>query len=82
MAEFKKSIVYTLKYEGFDIFTDIPEDAGGATKFGISINFAKGTNDLDLFDLDNDGQITKEDIKLLDSEKALEVYKEYFWDIA
>jgi len=82
MAEFKKSIVLTLKYEGFDVYTDISSDRGGATKWGISLNFAKGTNDLDIFDLDNDGQITKKDISLLDSEKALEIYKEYFWDIA
>lgn len=82
MAEFKNSIVYTSKYEGYDIFTTDPLDKGGATKFGISLNFAKGTNDLDLFDLDNDGQITKEDIRLMNSERALEVYKEYFWDVA
>lgn len=82
MAEFKKSIVLTLRYEGFDVYTDIKNDKGGPTRFGISLNFAKGTNDLDLFDLDNDGEITKEDIRLMDSERALEVYKEYFWDVA
>lgn len=82
MANFEKIIPLVLKMEGFDIFTDIPEDKGGATKFGISIEFAKDTNDLDLFDLDNDGQITKKDIILLTSERALEIYKEYFWDIA
>ena len=32
MAEFKKSIVLTLKYEGFDVYTDISSDRGGATK--------------------------------------------------
>ena len=82
MAEFKKSIIYTLGYEGWDIMTDDPSDKGGATRYGISLNFAQGTDDLDTFDLNNDSQITKEDIKLLTSEKALEIYKEYFWDIA
>lgn len=82
MADFNKSIKFTLVNEGHDIFTDDPLDKGGATKYGISINFAQGTNDLEMFDLDGDNEITKKDIKLLDSETALTVYKKYFWDVA
>lgn len=82
MAEFKKSIIYTLGYEGWDLITDDPSDKGGATRYGISLNFAQETDDLDTFDLNDDSQITKEDIKLLTSDKALDIYKEYFWDIA
>lgn len=78
MANFQKIIPFILKMEGHDVFTDIPEDKGGATKYGISINFAEDTNDLEMFDLDGDNEITKKDIKLLDSETALKVYKKYF----
>ena len=38
------------------------------TKYGIALNtFAKDTGDLDLFDLDGDGEITENDIKMLDT---------------
>ena len=36
MANFSKAIVKTLAKEGGAIFTDDPNDAGGATKYGIS----------------------------------------------
>lgn len=82
MADFYKAIQFTSKYEGGEKFTDDPLDRGGATRWGVSLRFAEGTNDLALFDLDKDGKITKNDIKLLDKDTAYKVYKKYFWDIA
>jgi lysozyme family protein len=70
MANFEKAMMYTAKYEGMDKYTDDPLDSGGATKYGISINFAEDTDDFELFDMDNDGDIDKEDIKLLTKEVA------------
>lgn len=82
MANFENAMQFTAKYEGMDQYTDDPLDRGGATKYGISINFAEGTNDLELFDIDGDGEITKNDIKLLTKDIAWKAYKKYFWDIA
>lgn len=70
MANFENAMQFTAKYEGMDQYTDDPLDRGGATKYGISINFAEGTNDLELFDIDGDGEITKNDIKLLTKDIA------------
>lgn len=78
MADYYKCIPLSLKYEGG--YCDIKEDAGGATNHGISLRFAKDTEDYELFDLDNDGEITKYDIKMITEEIATEAFKKYFWD--
>lgn len=36
MADFNAAIVKTLAREGWDKYTETPDDAGGATKYGIS----------------------------------------------
>lgn len=82
MADFNKAIFHTLEYEGHDVYTDIEGDKGAATKFGISLNFVKESEDLALFDANNDKRLTKEDIQLLTIDKVLEAYKKYFWDIS
>lgn len=80
MADFEKIIPLSLKYEGGDKYTDIAEDAGGATKYGISLVFASSTEDLMLFDKNDDCIITKQDIRLLEEKDAVLAYKKYFWD--
>lgn len=76
---FEKALGFTLQYEG-NSYTDDPDDLGGATKYGITLGFAKGTGDLQLFDVDGDGDIDKIDIKNLTPEVAHDAYKEFFWD--
>lgn len=85
MSDFSKCIVFTLKYEGIDSsptgsYSNHPMDKGGPTKYGISCRFASGTNDLELFDSNDDNKITAEDIKELKFEDAVSAYKRYFWD--
>ena len=75
---FEKALVHTMQYEGG--WTDDKNDLGGATNYGISIVFAQGTKDFELFDLDGDGDIDRTDIKNLTPEIAHDAYKEYFWD--
>jgi lysozyme family protein len=76
MADFNQAIEVVFKHEGF--FSNIPEDRGGATKYGISLRFlgrlsAEG-------DLDGDGDIDIDDIKVMTKEQAEAFYKSKFWD--
>lgn len=85
MSDFEKCVTKTLKYEGVSSssegYVDHPNDKGGATKFGISYSFVKDTDDIEFFDMNHDGIIDKRDIQQLTFEKAVEVYKKYFWDV-
>jgi len=57
-------------------FNDIKEDRGGATNYGISLNFLRSTG----VDIDGDGDIDWVDIKNLTESEAIALYKEYFWN--
>ena len=48
------------------------DDPGGATKYGISLRYLKGKGELG--DLDHDGDIDGDDIKLVDKEVAGSLY--------
>lgn len=61
-------------------FVDDPSDSGGATKYGISLNFAKGHPAF--FDLNGDGEVTVDDIKALTPAKAAEAYVDFFYQPA
>lgn len=89
MADVKKSILLGLKHEGG--LSDHPNDRGGITKYGISLNtFLKKAgidhNDLDndgrrkelVGDLDNDGDVDRDDIKLITLDYAIALYREFF----
>lgn len=78
MANFNKCIPYILQSEGG--LSDHPNDAGGITNYGISLRFAQDTGNMELFDVDDDGDIDREDIKKLSVEDAKKAYKNYFWD--
>ena len=78
MANFNKCIPIILKHEGG--LVDHPNDTGGITNFGICLRFAQDTKDLELFDVNGDGKIDREDIKLLTKERASAGFKKYFWD--
>lgn len=78
MAKFEELVKTILDFEGG--YVDHSSDTGGATNFGISLRFMKNTGDLELFDLDDDGEITKNDVKLLTKDISIAAYKKYFWD--
>lgn len=79
MANYENVIPLTLIYEGGSKFTNIKEDKGGATKWGVSLLFIRGTGD-PLFDLDGDGELTENDIRLMTENIASLGFKKYFWD--
>jgi lysozyme family protein len=60
---FNELVKTILKFEGG--YVDHPSDPGGATNFGISLRFMLLTKDVELFDMNKDGKIDKEDVKLL-----------------
>lgn len=78
MADYSKSIPIILANEGG--LTEDPEDKGGITNFGVCLMFAKDTKDVEIFDMDGDGDIDREDIIHLTKEAAEEGFKKYFWD--
>ncbi len=56
-------------------FVDDPADPGGATNHGISLRYARGVG----LDLDGDGDTDRDDILLVTSDKARELYRHDFW---
>lgn len=76
--DFKKALDFLLSSEGG--FNNIPGDKGGPTNCGISLRFLQGTGNYDLGDLDGDGDIDIQDIRLMDHKTAAPIYKKYFWD--
>src|SRR3954470_9225617 len=75
MADFDKYAIKVLNAEGG--YTNDPNDRGGCTKWGITINDWKSYGR----DINNDGQIDCEDVKLLTIPDAYIIFKQYYWDV-
>lgn len=76
-------IARTLKHEGRLSLNK--NDAGGATNFGISLRFLLTIGDRDKngtldYDLNHDGNVDAEDIKLLTEQHAHDLIKSEFYD--
>jgi lysozyme family protein len=77
MGAFEKAHAFVAEWEGG--FVDDPADPGGATRFGISLRFLQAQG-LDVGDLDLDGDIDADDIRLLTSQLAADIMRRAFWD--
>lgn len=73
---FKDAINLILKHEGG--YANNPHDKGGATKYGISLRYLQSLGSRG--DLNNDNVVDVDDIKILDVNKAISLYKSGFWD--
>ena len=75
MADFKLFFNRLLQEEGG--YVNDPDDEGGPTKYGVTLAewIASGGTDLN-----GDGQINAEDIKLLTTNDAFSVAKKDYWD--
>lgn len=76
---FDAAIRFTLRHEGG--FNHHPNDPGGATNYGISLRALKQAGDaaLAVFDVDQDGELTPEDMRMMRREDAIEHYREHYW---
>lgn len=80
MADFAKCVETTLQFEGVSSESNYSEINGVSSKFGVTVELAKKTSDLDTFDKNGDGKITSKDIKKIDFDDAISAYKKVYWD--
>jgi lysozyme family protein len=78
---FDRSLTFILVDEGG--FSNIPQDKGHATNQGIILNTLMEYHKIyDYGDMDNDGDIDINDIKLLDKpEEVAPIYKKWYWGV-
>ncbi len=70
---FERCLKALLRHEGG--YVDHPRDPGGATNLGITLGTAKAWR----LDVDGDGDVDKNDVRLLTPETAAPVYREGYW---
>lgn len=68
------AVKIVLDHEGF--YSNRKDDPGHETKWGVSLRFLK----LNGIDIDNDGDVDGDDIKVLKRDQAIKIYKDYWWD--
>lgn len=73
-VNFENAVKKVIEMEGG--YNDIKEDRGGATNYGISLNFLRSKDE----DIDDDGDVDWVDIKNLTEKEAIDLYKKYFWN--
>lgn len=74
MADINNLAPIIWKWEGG--YINDPLDNGGATKYGVTLSTWRQCG----YDKDGDGDIDKDDIKLLTYDDALRVLKKYYWN--
>lgn len=70
---FDRCFKAVLRHEGG--YVDHPRDPGGATNLGVTIGTARAYR----LDIDGDGDVDKDDVRLLTPETAAPVYRDGYW---
>ena len=66
---------FTMDAEGGATYTNDPRDPGGPTKYGVALNFDRGS----IPDKDGDGDVDARDVQLLEEADALVIYRDRYW---
>lgn len=75
MADIDELLPFILKWEGK--FVNDPDDRGGATNMGVTLNTWRNVG----YDIDGDGDIDVDDLKRLTTQEVRDkVLKPYYWD--
>lgn len=78
MSESIDQMISTIIQHESEKYTDIKGDAGGPTKYGISLRFVRGIPG-PKFDLDGDGDTDARDIQLVDANVASSLFRQFFY---
>jgi len=80
MSEFKPAFQFMAPHEWnhFQNYTNTPGDPGGPTKYGVTLKTLSGEGTL--YDLNHDGVVNAEDVKLLTEEDAEPFYERRYWN--
>ncbi|WP_415965980.1 glycoside hydrolase family 108 protein [Desulfovibrio piger] len=66
---------FTMQEEGGETYTNDPRDPGGPTKYGVALNYNRGS----IPDKDDDGDVDARDVQLLEEADALVIYRDRYW---
>ena len=77
MSDFEYAYQRLMELEGG--FSDDPDDAGGASKYGVSLRYLESLGP-EYGDFDGDGDVDAVDVRKMSQEDAKAIYKALWWD--
>lgn len=76
---FDRAHAHVAKWEGG--LSDHPNDPGGITNYGVSLQFLKGLEKWEA-DINKDGTVDRKDVLAITKDKAKAIFKRHFWTLA